>query len=55
MTAAEKDQFDIQLAPPEARERTIDEQNAEAMKLLMGGKHPSRKPVPLKERRRRRE
>jgi len=51
MNAAQKAQFDIDLAPAELKELAIDRQNAEQMKLLTGGKVQP-KPVPLKNRRR---
>jgi len=55
MTKAEKTNFDIQIAPTELREITIDRQNAEQMKLLQGGAGPKAKPVPLPHRRRKRD
>jgi hypothetical protein len=51
MNQAQKARFDLELAPPELKEKTIDEQNAEAMKLLTGNK-PMAKPVPLPHKRR---
>lgn len=51
MNAAQKAEFDIQLAPPELKELAIDRQNAEQMKLLTGGKRGP-KPTPLPSRRR---
>ncbi len=51
MNAPQKAQFDIDLAPPEMKEKTIDEQNAAAMKTLIGDK-PLPKPVPLANRKR---
>lgn len=51
MNAAQKAQFDIDLAPAELKELAIDRQNAEQMRLLTGGKSGP-KPVPLPHRRR---
>lgn len=49
MNAPQKAKFDIDLAPRELKEKTIDQQNAEQMRLLTGGKQMP-KPVPLKDR-----
>lgn len=51
MTQAQLAKFELELAPPELKEKTIDQQNAEAMRLLTGGKDMPM-PVPLKSRRR---
>ena len=51
MNSAQRAQLDLELAPPELKERTIDEQNAAAMKMMTGGKTLP-KPVPLAHRRR---
>ncbi len=51
MTQPERAKLDLDLAPAEMKEKTIDQQNAEAMKLLTGGKEMP-KPQPLAHRRR---
>jgi hypothetical protein len=51
MNTAEKRKFDLDLAPVELKEKTVDQQNAEQMKLLTGGK-AGPKPVPLPHKRR---
>lgn len=51
MSASQKANFDIEIAPLESRERMIDRQNAEAMKRLQGSM-PGAKPQPLAHRRR---
>ena len=51
MNAAEKARFDIDLAPAELKEETIDRQNAEQMQRLIGDRKMPR-PVPLKDRKR---
>lgn len=50
MTVVQKAKFDLDLAPVELKEKTIDQQNAEQMRILTGGKKA--KPVPLPNRRR---
>jgi hypothetical protein len=54
MNAAQKLKFDVDIAPVEQKELAIDRANAEAMKVLTGGRSGP-KPVPLKDRRRKRE
>lgn len=51
MTAPQKAKFDLDLAPVELKEKTIDQQNAEQMRLLTGGKdRPKPQPLPHKRR-----
>ena len=52
MSASQKANFDIEIAPVEDRERMIDRQNAEAMKRLQGQIPGAPKPQPLPHRRR---
>ena len=51
MSQPERAKLDLDLAPAEMREKTIDQQNAEAMKLFTGGKEMPM-PQPLAHKRR---
>jgi len=51
MSQPERAKLDLDLAPASMREKTIDQQNAEAMKLLTGGKvMPMPQPLPHRRR-----
>ena len=56
MTPAQRNKFDLDLAPQELKEEMIDRQNAEQMNRLISasGQVGRPKPVPLPHRRRRR-